>query len=189
LKNLIVSPVDSRPAIYKLIDNEVRNAKAGKPAYMILKMNSLADEQLIIKLYQANNAGVKIQLIVRGMCCLVPGVKGYSEHIEVISIVDKYLEHARVHIYCNGGEELVYLTSADFMTRNIDTRVEVGFPIYDEALKKEVRDIINIQLNDNTKAREINSHNNNKYHKVHLDVPVRAQIDIYNYLKNKQQTH
>ncbi|MCC8426131.1 polyphosphate kinase 1 [Mucilaginibacter sp. UR6-11] len=187
LKHLIVSPIDSRPAIYKLIDTEIRNVKAKKPAYMILKMNSLADEQLIIKLYQASNAGVKIQLIVRGMCCLVPGVKGYSENIEVISIIDKYLEHARVHIYCNGGDELIYLTSADFMSRNIDSRVEVGFPIYDKRIKKEVRDIINIQLSDNTKSREINSQNSNKYHKTKSDLPVRAQIDIYNYLKSNIQ--
>jgi polyphosphate kinase len=185
LKHLIVSPIDSRPAIYRLIDNEMKNAKAGKEAYMILKMNSLADEQMIAKLYQANNAGVKIKLIVRGMCCLIPGIKGYSENIEVISIVDKYLEHARVHIYCNDGNELLFLTSADFMTRNIDNRVEVGFPIYDDALRKEVKDIINIQLSDNTKAREINSHNTNKYHKTKSEIPCRAQIDIYNYLKNK----
>jgi len=187
LKSLIVSPIDARPAIYKLIDNEIKNAKAGKKAYMILKMNSLADEQLIAKLYQANNAGVKITLIVRGMCCLIAGMKGYSENIEVLSIVDKYLEHARVHIYCNGGNELIYLTSADFMTRNIDTRVEVGFPIYDEQLKKEVRDIIDLQLEDNTKSREINSHNTNKYHKTKSDLPQRAQVDIYNYLKYKVQ--
>ena len=185
LRNLIVSPIDSRPAIYKLMDNEIRNAKAGKPAYMILKMNSLADEQIIAKLYQASNAGVKIKMIIRGMCCLIPGMKGYSENIEVISIVDKYLEHSRVHVYCNNGNELVYLTSADFMTRNIDNRVEVGFPIYDERLKKEIRDIINIQLEDNTKAREINSQNNNKYHKTYSNIPCRAQIDIYNYLKYK----
>jgi len=185
LKSLIVSPIDSRPEIYRLIDNEIKNAKAGKQAYMILKMNSLADEQLINKLYHASNAGVKIQMIIRGMCCLVPGVKGFSENIEIISIVDKYLEHSRVHIYCNGGDELTYLTSADFMTRNIDTRIEVGFPIYDEHLKREIRDIINIQLSDNTKAREINIHNNNKYHKTNSEIPVRAQIDIYNYLKNK----
>ncbi|HEY2581877.1 MAG TPA: polyphosphate kinase 1 [Mucilaginibacter sp.] len=185
VKNLIVSPIDSRPAIYKLIDGEIKNAKAGKKAYMILKMNSLADEQLIAKLYQANNAGVKITLIIRGMCCLIAGMEGYSENIEVISIIDKYLEHSRVHIYCNGGDELIYLTSADFMTRNIDTRVEVGFPIYDRRLKKEIRDIINIQLEDNTKSREINSHNTNKYHKTKSDIPHRAQIDIYNYLKDK----
>ncbi|MDB5158270.1 MAG: Polyphosphate kinase [Mucilaginibacter sp.] len=185
LKHLIVSPIDSRPAIYKLIDNEIKNAKAKKPAYMILKMNSLADEQLVNKLYQASNAGVKIKMIIRGMCCLVPGMKGFSENIEVVSLVDKYLEHARVHIYCNGGNELIYLTSADFMSRNIDTRVEVGFPIYDPKIKKEIRDIIDIQLNDNTKSREINSQNTNKYHKTGSELPVRAQIDIYNYLKNK----
>ena len=187
LKSLIVSPIDSRPAIYRLIDNEIKNAKAGKKAYMILKMNSLADEQMVAKLYQANNAGVKIQLIIRGMCCLVAGVKGYSEHIEVISIVDKYLEHSRVHIYCNGGDELIYLTSADFMTRNIDTRVEVGFPVYDEQLRQEIREIIDIQLQDNTKSREINSHNTNKYHKTNSASPVRAQVDIYNYLKYKNK--
>jgi polyphosphate kinase len=186
LKNLVVSPIDSRPAMYKLIDNEIKNAKAGKDAYMILKMNSLADEQMIMKLYEASNAGVKIQMIIRGMCCLVPGVKGYSENIEITSIVDKYLEHARVHIYGNGGKELTYLTSADFMTRNIDSRVEVGFPIYDKDLQKEIRNIIDIQLADNTKAREINSQNNNKYHKTKSEVPVRAQIDIYAYLKTRQ---
>lgn len=187
LKSLIVSPVDARPAINKLIDNEIRNAKGGKKAYMILKMNSLADEQLITKLYQANNAGVKIQLIIRGMCCLIAGMKGYSEHIEVISIVDKYLEHSRVHIYCNGGNELIYLTSADFMTRNIDTRVEVGFPIFDEQLRKEIKDMIKIQLEDNSKSREINSHNTNKYHKTKSDKVHRAQIDIYEYLKHKNK--
>jgi polyphosphate kinase len=185
LKNLIVSPFDSRPAIYKLIDTEIKNAKAKKPAYMILKMNSLADEQLVAKLYQASNAGVKIQLIVRGMCTLVPGMKGFSENIQVISIVDKYLEHARVHIYCNDGNEKIFLTSADFMSRNIESRVEVGFPIYDPKIKKEIRDIIDIQLMDNTKSREINKENNNKYHKTSSELPVRAQIDTYNYLKNK----
>ncbi|GAA4333736.1 polyphosphate kinase 1 [Mucilaginibacter gynuensis] len=187
MKNLIVSPIDSRPAIYKLVDNEIKNAKAGKKAYMILKMNSLADEQLIGKLYQASNAGVKIQLIIRGMCCLVAGMKDYSENISVISIVDKYLEHARVHIYCNGGKELIYLTSADFMSRNIDNRVEVGFPIYDEALRKEVRDMIDLQLLDNTKSREISATNSNKYHKTKSATPHRAQVEIYDYLKHKNK--
>jgi len=185
LKHLIVSPVDARPAIYQLIDNEIANAKAGKEAYMILKMNSLADEEMIAKLYQASNAGVKIQLIIRGMCCLVPGVKGISENITAISIIDKYLEHARVQIYCNGGKELTYLTSADFMTRNIDNRVEVGFPIYSERLQKEIKDIINLQLQDNTKAREINAGNTNKYHKTKSATLTRSQIDIYTYLKSK----
>ncbi|GAB2689239.1 polyphosphate kinase 1 [Mucilaginibacter koreensis] len=185
IKHLIISPIDSRPAIIKLIDQEIANAQNGKDAYIILKMNSLADEQVITKLYQASNAGVRVQLIVRGMCCLVPGIKGYSENISVISIVDKYLEHARVLIFGNNGKELLYLTSADMMTRNIDNRVECGFMIYDQALHQEIRDIIDIQLEDNTKAREINSVNNNKYHRTDVEIPVRAQIDIYNYLKYK----
>jgi polyphosphate kinase len=189
LKTLIVSPIDSRPAIYKLIDNEMKFARAGKKGYMIFKMNSLADEQLINKLYQASNAGVKIKLIVRGMCCLIPGQKGFSENIEVISIVDKYLEHARVHIYGNGGKELIYLTSADFMTRNIDNRVEVGFPVLDDDLRKEVRDIIDIQLEDNTKARDITGNAINRYHKTRSELLTRAQIDIYTYLKNKNTTN
>jgi polyphosphate kinase len=184
-KHLVVSPVDSRPFLMKQIDNEIKNAKAGKAAYMILKMNSLSDEQMIAKLYQASNAGVKIQMIIRGMCCLVPGVKGFSENISVISIVDKYLEHARVLIFCNNGKEKMFLTSADLMTRNIDNRVEVGFPIEDPSLRQEIRDIIDIQLQDNTKAREITSTNSNKYHKTKTDLPCRAQIDIYHYLKTK----
>jgi len=183
MKHLIVSPIDSRPAIYRLIDTEIKNAKAGKQAYMILKMNSLADEQLIAKLYDASNAGVKIQLIIRGMCCLVAGVEGFSKNIKVVSIVDKYLEHARIHIFANGGKEIIYLTSADFMTRNIDNRVEAGFPVYDPALQKQIKDMVNIQLKDNTKSREINKTNTNKYHRTHTDIHHRAQVEIYEYLK------
>ncbi len=185
LKHLIVSPIDSRPAIYRLIDNEIASAKAGKKAYMILKMNSLVDEGIIDKLYQASRAGVKVQIIVRGMCSLVPGIKGVSDNITAISIIDKYLEHARVQIYGNNGNELIYLTSADFMSRNIDSRVEVGFPIYNEALRKEIRNIIDIQLKDNTRAREINAGHTNKYHKTNSETLTRAQLDIYTYLKNK----
>src|SRR3546814_13735122 len=109
---------------------------------------------MIEKLYEANNAGVTIQLIVRGMCCLVPGQAGFSERITVRSIVDRYLEHARVWIFGNGGDERIYLSSADLMTSNIDRRVEVAFPIVDSRLRKAIRDIINIQLRDNTQARE-----------------------------------
>ena len=188
LKHLIVSPIDSRPTLNRLIDTEIKNAKASKPAYMILKMNSLADEQIIAKLYDASNAGVKIQLIVRGMCCLVPGVEGFSKNIKAISIVDKYLEHARVYIFANGGKELTYLTSADLMTRNIDNRVEVGFAIYDEGLQRQIRDIIDIQLRDNTKSRDINKTNSNKYHRTHSDTQHRAQVEIYDYLKQLNPT-
>ncbi|MEJ6979132.1 polyphosphate kinase 1 [Pedobacter sp. P351] len=184
-KCLIVSPLETRDKIGALIDTEIKNAKDGKPAYMVLKMNSLADEDMVQKLYNASSAGVKIQLIIRGMCTLVPGIEGLSENIEVISIIDKYLEHARVWIFANGGEERIFLTSADLMTRNLDHRVEVGFPILDPNIRKEIRDIINIQLKDNTKARELNSLNNNRY-RPKGKICYRAQTDIYTYLKYKK---
>ncbi len=181
---LIVSPLETRKKVFALIDKEVSNYLEGKPAKIILKMNSLADEDMIAKLYEAGKAGVKIKMIVRGMCCLVPGVKGLSENIEVISIVDKFLEHARVWIFQNGGDEKIYLSSADFMTRNLDQRLEVGFPILDARVKKEIKTIISIQLKDNTKARIINILNDNRYKKRGLK-EYRAQNDIYNYLKNR----
>jgi polyphosphate kinase len=184
-KYLMVSPLDSRKKFYGLIDREIKIAKAGKPAYLILKVNSLADEGFIEKLYDASNAGVKIRLIVRGICCLVPGIKGFSENITVISIIDKFLEHARVFIFGNDGDEEMFLSSADLMSRNFEHRVEVGFPVLDEDVKQEIRDIIEFQLQDNVKARDITRLNNNKYHKNRLTTKVRAQVQTYNYLKNK----
>lgn len=186
-KHLIVSPLDSRNKFYRLINNEIKIAKSGKPAYMILKVNSLADEGMVEKLYEASRAGVKVKLIVRGICCLVPGVKGFSENITVISIIDKFLEHARVFIFGNGGNERMYLSSADLMTRNLDHRVEVGFPVLDEDLRHEIRDIIEFQLQDNVKARDITPANNNRYHRNRLSYKVRAQLQTYQYLKNKHQ--
>jgi polyphosphate kinase len=184
-ESLITSPLESRSRLNALIDREIANISAGVPASMILKMNSLSDEEIIRKLYEASNAGVKIDLIVRGMCCLVPGQKGFSENIKVRSIVDRYLEHARVWFFENGGEEEVYLTSADLMTRNLDRRIEVGFPILDDKIKKELKDILIIQLQDNTKAREINAMNNNNYIGREEKKRHRSQVDIYQYLKNK----
>lgn len=186
-KHLIVSPFETRSKHYDLINREIRIAKSGKPAYLIFKVNSLADEGIVEKLYEASNAGVKIQMIIRGICCLIPGVKGYSENITVISIVDKFLEHARVFIYGNQGNEEMYLSSADLMTRNFEHRVEVGFPVLDKEVKKEIRDIIEFQLQDNVKSRDITKLNNNKYHKNRSALKVRAQVQTYNYLKNKHQ--
>lgn len=183
--HLIVSPLETRKKLFVFIDREIKNAKSGKKAYMILKMNSLADEATIKKLYDASNAGVIIKLIIRGMCCLVPNKVGFSENIEVISIIDKFLEHARIWIFANSGKEEVYLLSADLMTRNLDHRIEVGFPIYDPEIRKEIREMVDIQLMDNTKAREINALNNNKYRKTKIRIPYRTQVDTYNYLKNK----
>jgi polyphosphate kinase len=184
-KHLIVSPLESRIKINTLINKEIKAAKTGKNASIILKMNSLTDVAIIEKLYEASNAGVKIKLIIRGMCCLVPGIIGFSENIEIISIIDRYLEHARVFIFGDVGKESVYLSSADMMARNLDHRVEVGFPILDEEVKSEILDIITIQLKDNTKAREINELNNNRYRKTGTKSLTRAQTDIYTYLKYK----
>jgi polyphosphate kinase len=186
-KHLIVSPQESRRKFYNLVNREIRNAKANKPAYLILKVNSLADEGIVQKLYDASNAGVKIRLIVRGTCCLVPGIKGFSENITVISIIDKFLEHARVYIFGNNGNEEMFLSSGDLMTRNFDHRVEVGFPVLDAEIRQEIREIIDFQLQDNVKARDINKLNNNKYHKNRLTMKIRAQVQTYNYLKNKHQ--
>jgi len=184
---IITSPLEMRDTIYALIDKEIHYAKLGKDASMTLKMNSLSDEGMILKLYEASNAGVNIQLIVRGMCCLVPNQPGFSENIKIISIVDRFLEHARVWIFNHGGDEKIYLSSADWMTRNIDRRMEVGFPILDQHLKEEIKAIIDIQLQDNTKARIINAANENKYVKRRKNEKEhRAQLDIYEYLKNKE---
>jgi len=184
-KHLIVSPMESRTKFYKFIDREIKIARSGKPAYLIFKVNSLADEGIVEKLYEASNAGVKVKLIVRGICCLIPGVKDFSENITVISIIDKFLEHARVFIFGNNGNEEMFLSSADLMSRNFEHRVEVGFPVLDDEVKQEIRDIIDFQLQDNVKARDITRMNNNKYHKNRISTKVRAQVQTYNYLKNK----
>jgi len=183
-KKILVSPFTSRSGIKKLINHEIAYAKAGTPAHMILKMNSLEDRDIIQKLYEASDAGVKIKLIVRGICCLIPGISGMSENIEVISILDRFLEHARVYIFGNGGREIMYLASADLMTRNLDRRIEVIFPILDKAIFRELRHIIDLQLNDNSKSRLIVENHSNPYKKRAAGATKRrAQMDIYNYLK------
>jgi polyphosphate kinase len=177
-KHLMISPFSTRSGFEKLVKKEIANAKKGKEAYMILKMNSLEDRGMIEKLYEASCAGVKMKLIIRGMCCLVPGIKDLSENIEVVSIIDRFLEHARVYIFGNDGKEKMYMASADWMTRNLDRRVEVVFPIYDPAVFEELRKLIDLQLADNRKARIINADQDNQY------VPkkgrkIRSQEAIY----------
>ena len=183
-KHLIVSPHYTRSRFNKLIDREIMNAQAGKNAFMKLKMNSLSDFKLIDKLYEASRAGVKIQLQVRGICCIIPGVKGMSENIEAISIVDKYLEHSRVYIFGNDDNPEVYISSADFMTRNLDGRVEVTCPIYDQSIKKELIDNFEIGWKGNVKARLHSEKLDNSY-RVRGSKPVfRAQLETYNYYRN-----
>ena len=186
-KHLIVSPVNSRNRLEQLIDAEIEAANDGKPSGIKLKVNNLVDKGMIEKLYEANNAGVKIELIVRGICSLVTGIKGYSEHIRVISVVDRFLEHPRVFIFENQGLPLVYISSADWMGRNIDERVEVGCPVYCEEVKQTIIDIINIQLQDNVKARVIDSAQSNPYYDSGSDERIRSQVQIYNYLCNKKR--
>ena len=183
-KHLITSPHYTKKAIFKLIDTEINHVKNGKEGFIRLKMNSISSYTMVDKLYEASNAGVKIQMIVRGICCLIPGIKGMSENIEVISVIDKFLEHSRVYIFGNDGNPKVYLSSADWMTRNIDNRVEVSCPIYDESIKQEIIDTFNICWNDNVKARLLNASQENQYRK-NDNKPVRSQFEIYNYYLKK----
>ncbi|PZX92043.1 polyphosphate kinase 1 [Flavobacterium aquariorum] len=184
-KHLIVSPQYTRHRFVKLIDREIAHAIAGRKTYMKLKMNSLSDLAMIDKLYEASKAGVKIQLEVRGICSLIPGVKGLSENIEAISIVDNYLEHSRVYIFGNAGFTEVYISSADFMTRNIDARVEVTCPIYDQEIKNELIENFDIGWKGNVKARFHSYKLDNKY-RIRNDNPIfRAQLETYNYYLRK----
>lgn len=184
-KHLFVSPHYTRTKFYKLIDREIMNALSGKEACIKLKMNSLTDFKMIDKLYDASNAGVKIQLVIRGICCLIPGVKGMSENIEAISIVDNYLEHSRIYIFENEGNQEVYISSADFMTRNLDARVEVTCPIYDQNIKNELIEVFDIGWKANVKARYHSEDLRNKYRKNGDEKPFRAQLELYNYYRNK----
>ncbi|EJN6827990.1 polyphosphate kinase [Vibrio cidicii] len=185
--HLIVSPRNSRTQIYRLLDGEIANAKAGKKAEITLKVNNLVDKGLISKLYGANNAGVKIRMIVRGMCSLVPGVEGVSENIEIISIIDRFLEHPRVLVVHNDGNPLVYISSADWMERNIDNRIEVMAPVRDPRIKQRIIDILNIQFIDTVKARRIDKEMSNSYVDRGNRKKIRSQIAIYDYLKNVEK--
>lgn len=182
-KHLLVSPQHLINKLFDFIDVEIANAREGKEAYVIAKMNSLNDEGMIEKLYEASQAGVIIQLIIRGICSLRPGVKGLSENIEAISIVDKYLEHSRVYIFCNGGEERCYIASADWMERNLRRRIEVACPIYDEKTVKRLKQILKFQWEDNIKARIHDQEAGNPF-KRNDKTPLRAQNATYDYFKN-----
>lgn len=183
-KHIITSPHYTRSTIYKLIDKEIANVKAGKEGFIQLKINSISSYTMVDKLYEASRAGVKIKMIVRGICCLIPGVKGMSENIEAISIVDKFLEHTRLFIFGNDGDPKVYISSADFMTRNIENRVEVSCPIYDPEIKQELLDTFDICWNDNVKARVFDETQSNQY-KRNDQSKVRAQFATYEYYKDK----
>ncbi|GAA4275848.1 polyphosphate kinase 1 [Aquimarina mytili] len=173
-KKLLVSPFTTRSTFEKFIQTEIENAIAGKEAYIILKLNSLQDNKMIDLLYQANNAGVTIRAVVRGICCLVPGIEGQSEHIHITSIVDRFLEHGRVYVFANGGNEKMYIGSADWMTRNLDHRIEVMIPVLDNDVYFKLRRMIQLQLDDTVKARIINEDQDNTY--VDSASALRAQV-------------
>ncbi|QMV13490.1 polyphosphate kinase 1 [Vibrio spartinae] len=183
-RHLIVSPRNSRARLNELLDNEITNAKANKKATITLKVNNLVDRELNNKLYEASSAGVQIKMVIRGMCSLVPGIEGVSDNIQIISIVDRFLEHPRVIITHNDGDPQVYISSADWMTRNIDHRIEVAAPIRDKRLKKRIIDLINIHFTDTVKARWIDKEMSNRYVNRGNRKKIRSQIAIYDYLKN-----
>jgi len=183
-KHLLVSPFNARKKFTKLIRTEIRNARKGKESYIIAKLNNLADPDIIRLLYQASSAGVKVQLNVRGMFSLVPGIPGLSENIEAIGIVDRFLEHSRIMVFCDGGSPKYFLSSTDWMTRNLDGRVEVTFPIYDASIQEEIRSFLDIQWNDNVKARILDEKLDNRYQKTTSPERIRAQVDTYELLMN-----
>ena len=209
--HLLISPINQRKKINELIKAEIHNAQANLPARITLKLNNLVDKDLIDKLYKANNAGVKIDLIIRGMCSLVPNLGGLSENIRVISIIDRYLEHSRVMVFHANGANITYISSADWMTRNIEDRVEVSVPIYEESLKQQILDTLALQLNDNCKARIIDQEQKNDYvnaqkqyrtmtaktqikadskagdNKSKDCCPHQSQFEIYQYIKKREQ--
>jgi polyphosphate kinase len=162
-KKLLVSPFTTRSKFRELIESEIENAIAGKEAYIILKLNSLQDAKMIKLLYKASNAGVKIRLLIRGICCLVPGIEGQSVNISITSIVDRFLEHGRIYVFGNNGKEKMYLGSADWMTRNLDHRIEVITPILDRDIHLKLKELLDLQLVDTIKSRVIDSNQNNSY--------------------------
>ncbi|MGQ8338051.1 polyphosphate kinase 1 [Sunxiuqinia sp. A32] len=187
-KHLIVSPFFMRDFFVDMINNEIDIARSGRRAYMILKMNSLIDPFMMDKLYEAAQAGVKIKLIVRGIFGMLTQLNSVSENIEAVSIVDKYLEHSRIFLFGNGGDERIFIASADWMPRNLNRRIEVACPIYDYDLKNELKQMLKIQLKDNSKSRILDNELSNQYNRQELNERFRAQEDYYQYIKNKHQT-
>ncbi len=190
-QTLLVSPYNMRDRFETLINNEIKNAKEGRKAYIYVKCNSLTDEDMVMKLYKASKAGVRVRLIIRGACCLMPEEEGFSENIKGISIVDKYLEHARLMIFYNGGKEKMFISSADWMNRNLSRRVEVGIPILDKEIAANLKDTFSIQWKDKVKARNLNISRINQYIGTRPfsqeDLDSRSQIALYNYYKTRQQ--
>lgn len=183
-KHLLVAPYVLRDQLIKLINREIRNIKKGKEAWIIIKLNNLVDKQIINKLVSASRAGIKIKIICRGICVLVPGIKDFSENISIIGHVDRYLEHSRIFVFANEGNPDYFISSADMMIRNFDHRFEVACPVYDKDIQNELMFMLQTQLKDNVKARIINSIPVNKYKKPRQGEPnIRSQVILYKYFK------
>lgn len=184
--HLVLSPFFLRNKITLLIDNEIKNAKAGKKAFIYLKLNNITDNDIINHLYEANKAGVTIRLIIRGMLSLVPGLRNKSENIKAISIVDRFLEHTRFMIFCNGGNEECFISSADLMTRNIEHRIEVTCPVFDKSIRNEMKEIFEIQWSDNVKARKLDGTLSNTFVKPG-NRQVRSQTEVLDYIRKANE--
>ncbi|SHJ67607.1 polyphosphate kinase [Hymenobacter daecheongensis DSM 21074] len=180
-EHLLVAPFELREQLTALIDREIKLAKHGKDAYIILKLNALQDERMILKLYEASQAGVRVELLIRGISCVIPQLAGQSENIQQRGLVDRYLEHARIYVFGNDGHEKVYVASSDWMARNLDRRVEVAFPILSDELRAEVRHLLDLQRRDNVKSRDFQ---NNYIGQDDPEAqPLRAQFETYEYLR------
>ena len=185
--HLLISPFTTSSGLQERINREIKFAREGKNALIRIKINNITNYDMVKSLYRASQAGVQIRMIVRGICCLIPGVKGFSETIEVISIVDRYLEHPRLVIFENGGNRDVIISSSDWMTRNLDNRVEVSCPIYDKSIQQEIIDTFEISWNDNVKSRWVNN-DSKSLHRINTSSPFRSQDEIYKYYQNKIQS-
>jgi polyphosphate kinase len=183
-KHLLISPFTTSSGLKERIEREIAFAKEGRIALIRIKINNLTNYDMVASLYAASQAGVQIRMIVRGICCLIPGVKGVSENIEVISIVDRFLEHPRMVIFENDGDRDIFLSSSDWMTRNLDNRVEVSCPIYDKDIQQELVDTFELSWNDNVKSRWVNSDSKPVY-RTNGAAALRSQEATYTYYKNK----
>ena len=186
-RQLIVAPQYMRKKILSLIKTEIDNARRGLPAYIYCKINHIVDEKIVEKLYEASNAGVKIKLLVRGNCSLITGIAKLSRNIQAVGIIDRYLEHSRVLIFANGGDERYFIGSADWMQRNLDNRVEVYVPVYDKEFRKQLKTVIEFGLKDNVKARIVDGSGENKLNPGTSEEPFRSQEELYRFYKNNYE--
>ena len=189
-KELLVSPNEMKNRFVALINNEIKNKKSGKPAYIRIKINHITDPVMVEKLYEASRAGVDVDLLVRGNCSLVTGVEGVSDHIRISGIIDRYLEHSRIFIFAAGGEERVFIGSADWMPRNLDNRVEVVTPVYDPHVKEEMKRVVDFGLRDTLQARVVDGQGKNLYcEPAGGETPFRSQEELYEYYRSQEETN